>query len=136
VSPGEAIAAVPALLGGEPPRAVIDCTGHPSGAPLGIDLLPAAGCLVIVGLPDDPVPVSLADLAFKEITMRGSLCYTGEDFTEALGHIAAGRIPCGQIVTTIAPLDQAPGWLADLGGGGTEQVKVLLRPRPGPPARP
>jgi threonine dehydrogenase-like Zn-dependent dehydrogenase len=55
-------------------------------------------------------PGDRATLAINEITVRGSLTYTDDDFSEALGHIASGRIPCGQIVTTIAPLQQAPQW--------------------------
>ena len=128
VPPDEAAARVPGLLGGQPP-VVIDCTGHPSGAPLAIELLPAAGRLVVAGLPDDPVPIDLATVAFMEITIRGSLIYTDEDFMEAAEHIAAGRIPCPDIVTTIAPLQQAPQWFTDLGAGTTQQVKILLDPR-------
>jgi len=128
VTPEEAAARVPSLLGDEPPAIVIDSTGHPSGAPLAIDLLPVAGRLVVVGLPNDPVPLSLDWLAVKEIVIRGSLTYTDEDFTEAMGHVAAARIPCELIATTIAPLEQAPRWFADLSSGATEQVKVLLRP--------
>ena len=128
VPPEQAIDRIPALLGGEPPAAVIDCTGHPAGAPLAIELLPAGGRLTIAGLPGEPATVQLDLLAVKELVVRGSLVYTEEDFTEALGHIAAGRIPCDQIITTIAPLDQAPRWFADLSSGATEQVKVLLRP--------
>jgi (R,R)-butanediol dehydrogenase/meso-butanediol dehydrogenase/diacetyl reductase len=130
VTPGEAISGVPSLLGNEPPTTVIDCTGHPAGAPLAIELLPPAGRLIIAGLPDHPSAIDLAALAVNEIVIRGSLAYTDDDFAEALDHIAAGRIPCDQIITTIAPLAHAPAWFEDLTGGATQQVKVLLRPRP------
>jgi threonine dehydrogenase-like Zn-dependent dehydrogenase len=113
---------------------VIDSTGHPSGAPLAIELLPVAGRLTIVGLPGDPVPLSLDWVAVKEIVIRGSLTYTDRDFAEAMEHIAAGRIPCGQVATTKAPLEHAPRWFADLSSGATQQVKVLLSPRPGGPS--
>ena len=130
-TPEEAVVSVPSLLGDEPPTTVIDSTGHPSGAPLAIELLPAAGRLTIVGLPGDPVPLSLDWVAVKEIVIRGSLTYTDRDFAEAMEHIAAGRIPCGQVATTKAPLEHAPRWFADLSSGATQQVKVLLSPRPG-----
>ena len=107
---------------------MIDCTGRPSGAPLAIELLAAAGRLTVVGLPDEPVPIDLTTLARYELIVRGSLVYSEEDFTEALDHISGGRIPTGQIITTIAPLDAAPAVVADLASGATEQVKVLLRP--------
>jgi (R,R)-butanediol dehydrogenase / meso-butanediol dehydrogenase / diacetyl reductase len=127
VTPEAATTAIPTLLA-EEPTTVIDTTGHPSGAPLALGLLPPAGRLTIVGLPDEPVPIDLTALAVNEITVRGCLAYDDTDFAEALDHIAAGRIPCGQIITTIAPLEQAPAWLADLRTSTTRQVKVLLRP--------
>jgi (R,R)-butanediol dehydrogenase / meso-butanediol dehydrogenase / diacetyl reductase len=107
---------------------VIDSTGHPSGTPLGIELLPPADRLTVVGLPNDVVPVDLATLAFKELVLRGSLAYTHDDFAEALDHIAAGSVPCAEIITTIAGFEDASAWFRDLAGGATEQVKVLLRP--------
>jgi (R,R)-butanediol dehydrogenase/meso-butanediol dehydrogenase/diacetyl reductase len=127
VAPGDALAQVPGVLG-DPPSVVIDCTGHPSGAPLAIDLLPAAGRLTIVGIPNDPVALSLGAIAMKELVIRGSLAYSTQDFAEAIDHIAAGRVPCDEIITTVARVDAAPEWFADLKGGATEQVKVLLRP--------
>jgi (R,R)-butanediol dehydrogenase / meso-butanediol dehydrogenase / diacetyl reductase len=126
VAPDAADEAVPAALGGALPTVVIDCTGHPSGVPLAVDLLPPAGCLVVVGIPNDPVALSLITLAMKEIVMRGSLAYSDEDFAEALDHIAGGRVPCDEVIT-IADLEDAGAWFADLGGGASEQVKVLLR---------
>jgi threonine dehydrogenase-like Zn-dependent dehydrogenase len=85
---------------------------------------------MIVGLPDDPVPIDLAALAANEIIVRGSLVYAHDNFAEALDHIAAGRVPGDQIITTTASLEQAPAWFKNLADGATQQVKVLLCPRP------
>ena len=131
VAPHEASTGVPSLVGHESPKTVLDCTGHPSGAPLALELLPAAGCLTIAGLPTAAVPLDLAALVRKEIVVRGAFIYVEDDFAEALGHIAAGRVPCEQIITTVAGLEEAPAWFEDLSGRATEQVKVLLCPRAG-----
>ena len=126
-APKDALAGVPRLLGGRP-TAVIDSTGHPSGAPLALDLLAPAGRLTVVGLPDDPAALDLSLLAFKEITVRGSLVYDEQDFASALAHLAAGIIPCDTIITAVAPLADAPSLISDLQGATTQQVKVLLAP--------
>jgi (R,R)-butanediol dehydrogenase/meso-butanediol dehydrogenase/diacetyl reductase len=126
--PDEAADEIPGALGGQRPAVVIDTTGHPSGAPLALRLLPAAGRLTVVGLPDAPAALDLGLLAFKEITVRGSLVYDERDFTAAVAHIAARRIPCDRIITKVAPLDSAPAVVAELHGGATDQVKVLLIP--------
>ena len=129
VAPDDAITGVRPMLDDEPPAVAIDATGDPTGAPLAIELLRPAGRLTIVGLPDDPAPIDLGTIAFKELIVRGSLSSDDGDFTEAIDYIAAGRIPCHHIVTTTASLDDAPTLLKDLRSGTTEQVKVLLRPR-------
>ena len=128
VAPDEAETGVPSLLDDEPPTVAIDATGDPAGAPLAIEMLRPAGRLTVVGLPDDPGAIDLGTIAFKELTVRGSLSSDDGDFTEAIDYIATGRIPCRQIVTTAASLDDAAALLKDLRSGATEQVKVLLRP--------
>jgi (R,R)-butanediol dehydrogenase / meso-butanediol dehydrogenase / diacetyl reductase len=127
LAPLDARAGVPRLLGG-PPTTVIDSTGHPSAAPLALELLAPAGRLTVVGLPEDPATLDLSLIAFKEITIRGSLVYDERDFAAALAHLAAGNIPCDAIITAVAPLADAPSLIADLQAGATGQVKVLLSP--------
>jgi (R,R)-butanediol dehydrogenase / meso-butanediol dehydrogenase / diacetyl reductase len=126
-APEDALAAVPQSLG-DRPTTVIDTTGHPSGAPLALHLLAPAGRLTIVGLPDDPATLDLSLLAFKEITVRGSLVYDEQDFASALSHLAAGAIPCDRIITAVAPLADAPSLISALQAGASEHVKVLLAP--------
>jgi threonine dehydrogenase-like Zn-dependent dehydrogenase len=127
-APADALAAVPQLLG-DRPTTVIDTTGHPSGAPLALHLLAPAGRLTVVGLPDGPAALDLSLLAFKEITIRGSLVYDEQDFASALTHLAARSIPGDKIITTVAPLADAPSVISDLQAGTIEQVKVILAPR-------
>ena len=127
LAPEGALAAVPELLG-DRPTTVIDSTGHPSGAPLALDLLAPAGRLTVVGLPDHPANLDLSLLAFKEITVRGSLIYDEQDFASALTHLAAGAIPCDKIITAVAPLADAPSLISALQAGTSEHVKVLLAP--------
>jgi (R,R)-butanediol dehydrogenase/meso-butanediol dehydrogenase/diacetyl reductase len=128
VAPAHAPESVPTLLG-EPPAAAIDCTGHQSAAPLAIELLAPAGRLTVVGLPDEPAAIDLATLARYELTVRGSVVYSEEDFADAIEDLAGSRIPTDQIITRIASLDAAPVVIAELASGATDHVKVLLRPR-------
>jgi (R,R)-butanediol dehydrogenase / meso-butanediol dehydrogenase / diacetyl reductase len=127
LAPDDALDGVPQVLGGRP-TAVIDATGHPSGAPLALRLLAPAGRLTVVGLPTAPASLDLSLLAFKEITIRGSLIYDEQDFASALAYLGTGRIPCDKIITAVAPLADAPSLISDLLAGTTEHVKVLLTP--------
>jgi threonine dehydrogenase-like Zn-dependent dehydrogenase len=82
----------------------------------------------VVGLPDDPAAIDLSLLAFNELTVRGSLVYDEQDFASALALLAAGAIPCDTIITTVAPLADAPSLIAALHAPTSDLVKVLLAP--------
>jgi (R,R)-butanediol dehydrogenase/meso-butanediol dehydrogenase/diacetyl reductase len=126
-SPDEAAEAVLKHLGGAP-RVVIDCTGHPSGGSLGVSLLPQNGHLAVVGVTSSPVTADFSSVTTKELTITGSLAYSRENFTEALEHLASGRIPVDKIVTSVLPLAEADEIIHRLASGEASDIKVLLRP--------
>ena len=115
------------FLGG-PPRVVFDCTGHPVGISTAVSMAAPAGRIVIVGVPAHPSTVNVAEIAVKELQIRGSLAYTGEDWKQALDSLAAGKIPAADLITTVAPLEDAEQWFGELTSGATRQIKVLLQP--------
>jgi threonine dehydrogenase-like Zn-dependent dehydrogenase len=115
------------VLGG-PPRVAFDCTGHPVGIGTAISMVAPAGRVIIVGVPSHPSTVHAAEIAVKEVTIRGSLAYTGADWNQALDSLADGRIPAADLITTIAPLEDAGKWFGELTSGTTRQIKVLLKP--------
>jgi len=126
-APDEANEAVPAALGSAP-HIVIDCTGHPTGISLATTLLEHQGRLVVVGIPGDLIPTDFMTIVIKELTIKGSLVYTPENYAEALTHLAQGRVPLDEIVTRVVSLDEAPYAIADLSTGASADMKVLLRP--------
>jgi (R,R)-butanediol dehydrogenase/meso-butanediol dehydrogenase/diacetyl reductase len=126
-SPDAAAAAVERAFGGRGPVVAFDATGHPSGTPLALDILRPGCTLVVVGIPDEPVSITLRKLAVDELTIKGSIGYDDADYEEAIGHIASGRVPCDEI-TTIAPLADAQRWFDVLLSRKSNELKVLLKP--------
>lgn len=120
--------AVLAQLGGEPAAIVFDCTGHPSGIVAALALLRPRGRVVVVGVPVEPSTFALAGVVIAEHQIVGSLAYSVVDFERALDHLAAGRLRADDVITTVAELEAAGAWFAELTSGATEQVKVLLAP--------
>jgi 2-desacetyl-2-hydroxyethyl bacteriochlorophyllide A dehydrogenase len=114
-------------LGG-PPRVVFDCTGHPAGIGTAVSMVAPAGRVVVVGVPTQPSAVHAAEIAVKEVQIRGSLAYTSSDWEQALDSLADGKIPAADLITTIAPLEDAEMWFSELASGTTRQIKVLLKP--------
>jgi threonine dehydrogenase-like Zn-dependent dehydrogenase len=112
----------------QPPSVVIDCTGHPSGVPLAIELLRPHGVCVVVGMSDTPASADFAAIAAKELTITGSLAYDNRDFDEALRHLAEGHVPISNIVSGVHELSEAPNLFQELASRSTKHGKVLLRP--------
>jgi (R,R)-butanediol dehydrogenase / meso-butanediol dehydrogenase / diacetyl reductase len=83
---------------------------------------------MIVGVPSHPSSVNVAEIATKEVQIRGSLAYTSADWTQAIDSLASGRVPAADLITTVAPLEDADKWFGDLTSGATRQIKVLLKP--------
>ncbi len=115
------------ILGGQP-SLVFDCTGHPSGISTAVDLAAPAGQIVVIGVPSHPSTVHMATIATKELAIRGSLAYTSADIGEAIEQLANDRIPADELITAVAPLEDAEHWFGELTSGATRQIKVLLQP--------
>lgn len=116
-----------AELGGLP-SAVLECAGHPSAAPLAIELAAPSATVVLAGMLEEPVAISQLLVMLKELRLVGSFAYLPPDFDEALELIAAGRLPVDRIVTGREPLERADELFAELLRPETEHLKVLLRP--------
>jgi threonine dehydrogenase-like Zn-dependent dehydrogenase len=78
-------------------------------------------------VPDEPVPLDLRRVAVDELSIRGSIGYDDRDYTEAIDHIASGRVPCDEI-TTVAPLSDAQRWFDVLRSRASGEMKVILQP--------
>ena len=119
--------AVLGALGG-PPAVVFECAGHPSAPGLALELVAPSGVVTLLGVLNDPVPISQLLLMIKEAQLRASFCYRPASFDEAVGLLADGAVPVEGLVTSRRPLADAPAVLDMLATPGTEEVKVLLVP--------
>lgn len=111
---------------GERYDTVYDCTGHPSVAPMVLDLVATGGTLVDVGMYGEPVPVNLPELMRRELRIVGTCVYRPADVHTALRLIATGRVPTADLATVIDIAD-AGNVFSELARG--ELLKVLIDPR-------
>lgn len=107
-----------------PVDVVVEASGSGAASALAVEALVPGGTLVVVGAGPgntlDPTPILL-----KEIVVRGSFVYVDE-FEEAIELLAAGRLAVDDLVTSVAPLDQALNAFDDLRRAST--MKVLVAP--------
>ena len=82
------------------------------------------GTVMVVGVPPGPVTLPLPDLQDRQIRLQGSAVYLPEDYTEAIGLLAAGVVRPEDFVTAQYPLAEAAAGFGAAASG--EQIKVVL----------
>ena len=117
-----------AALGGVPPAVVFECAGNPAAPNLAIELVAPSGRVILLGVLEEPVPISQLLLMLKEAQIRSSFAYRPGDFDEAIAVIEAGKVPAEDLITGREPLARAQECFEELVSPETEHLKVLLKP--------
>jgi threonine dehydrogenase-like Zn-dependent dehydrogenase len=108
-------------------RAVIDCSGAIGLFAESLDVLAGGGTFVEVALTSDVPAVNLFGLVQGGFRMAGTCAYSYASYEAAVGHIAAGRVPVGAIISERVSLDDTPSALARLQAPG-DLVRILSLP--------
>jgi 2-desacetyl-2-hydroxyethyl bacteriochlorophyllide A dehydrogenase len=107
---------------------VFECAGTPAAARTAVDAARALGTVLLVGISLAPLDLLAPPLVLKEVTLRGVLAYRPDEFAQAIGLLAAGRIPADRIITATVPLEQAESAFQSLSAPGNAHMKILLTP--------
>jgi (R,R)-butanediol dehydrogenase/meso-butanediol dehydrogenase/diacetyl reductase len=108
-------------------HAAIECAGVGAALNACVAAVRRQGIVVQVGLQTSPVEVDPLLWVFKDLTVRGSICYPSDSWPRVMQMIASGLFPVEKIVTSVVPLDDALslGFERLLDPSGQE-LKVLL----------
>ena len=123
----EAPAALRDALGADP-AAAFECAGTPTAAQLAVDLVAPLGRVMLVGLSMAPLDLAAAPIVLKEVSLQGVLTYRRDEFARAIELLATGAIPADELITAVAPLDDAEAAFQGLTAPGNTDIKVLLAP--------
>ncbi len=108
-------------------HAAIECAGVPACLNACVDAVRRQGIVVQVGLQTKPVEINALTWVFKDIIVRGSICYPSDSWPRVMAMIASGQFPVEKLVTSIIALEDAMALgfkrLLDPAGG---ELKVLL----------
>jgi 2-desacetyl-2-hydroxyethyl bacteriochlorophyllide A dehydrogenase len=105
-SPSEIAQAARDWTKGDGPPAVIETSGEPAVLPQAIEMVAAAGRVVIVGMSSGTAPVRPGAFPEKEIDVIGSSCATQGDFREAIRLVSANRASLAALFSHHFPLTQ------------------------------
>jgi len=85
---------------------IFDTTGAPALLSYAVDLVKIKGFIAIVGKFDEPAPVNLHDVLFKELTIKGFRVYRSEEFKQAVKLIAGNPQYFEKLITDVYRLDK------------------------------
>jgi 2-desacetyl-2-hydroxyethyl bacteriochlorophyllide A dehydrogenase len=105
--------------------AVIDFVGRPETAKFGLDALRKGGTLVMVGLYGDRLPLPLALVPLRVLTIRGSYVGTLDDLKSVVALAESGRLP--DLPVEPRPLETADQAIRDLAAGRVTG-RIVLQP--------
>jgi threonine dehydrogenase-like Zn-dependent dehydrogenase len=130
-TPAERIAAVRAATGGFGADVVLECSGHPSAGPEGIEMLRDGGTYVEMGQFTDAgsIETNWHRICAKDITIVGSWAFTANDIPLAIQmlHRAADRYPW-HLLQSEYPLTEAGVAAAIADANAMRCMKATIRP--------
>lgn len=106
---------------------VLECSGRPEALPLAIDLAAPGGHVSLLGIALAEVTLVPVMWIIHEITVRGCINSSGDDYRRALAMLAADP-GIGKVITTRIPLGELPAMFEAL-LHPSEQGKVVVDPR-------
>lgn len=107
---------------------VYECVGRPFAIQSAVDLARRGGSMCLIGLADSDASIVPAVWLVKEINVTAALAYLREEFEMTMGMMADGRVSVAPLHTATVGLDGLDAALADLAGGASEEMKVLVDP--------
>ena len=118
--------------GGRMADVVIDVSGHPSGAELGLPLVGRRGTFVTPGLyKHQKASLDLDHVVTKEIRVQGVYSHDSRAVRPAIKMAGAGKYPFEELITHTIPLSQAERAVRLVAGEieGESPLKVVIDPK-------
>ncbi|XKL65959.1 hypothetical protein PGB90_009379 [Kerria lacca] len=110
---------------GDYPDVTLDCSGHQSTIQLGLLATKAGGHLIIIGMGQDKVELSITAGLVKEITISGIFRYCN-DYQDALNIVAAGKIDLKRLITHKYKIEDTVAAFERAFTGEGDPIKILI----------
>jgi L-iditol 2-dehydrogenase len=114
------------LTGGWGAEFVVDAVGAAATRRQGVAVLAPGGTFGMVGLGPGETQIDFGPVINRELVLRGSYCYSDDDFMRAIELLAAGHIRVGEMLD-VTPLSEGAACFERLMDPAAGLTKVLLR---------
>ena len=107
---------------------VIECCGNSPAVSSALMAVKPGGCVVLVGVSLGPVTIPTVLGVMRELTIKGAIAYTKEEFASVISLIAEKQIDVMPFVDEEIGLDEVQTAYEKLTSGTTAKVKILVDP--------
>lgn len=125
--PPDALLAAVREWSGAEPEMVVDTTGDPGALGPALEMVAAAGRVVVVGMSGEAAPVRSGVLPVKEVDVLGSSCCDAGDFAAAVALVRRAAPAVERLITDEYPLAGTADAFARAMGRPQEVMKVTVR---------
>ncbi len=107
---------------------VIDCSGNTKAVESELLTIKPGGTMVLVGVSPKPIEFASVLAVMKELTIKGAIGYTKEEFKDCINLIADKKINVIKFVDDIMPLTETQKAYERLTSGTDSAVKIMIDP--------
>lgn len=107
---------------------VIDCSGNTKAVESELMTVKPGGTIVLVGVSPKPIEFASVIAVMKELTIKGAIAYTKEEFKNCISLIANKKIDVMKFVDDIVPLEDTQKAYERLTSGNDDAVKIMVDP--------
>ena len=107
---------------------VIECCGNSPAVSSALMAVKPGGCVVLVGVSLGPVTIPTVLGVMRELTIKGAIAYTKEEFASVISLIAEKQIDVMPFVDEEIGLNEVQTAYEKLTSGTTAEVKILVDP--------
>ncbi len=107
---------------------VIECCGNGPAVSSAIMSVKPGGTVVLLGVSTQPITTPLVMGVMKELTLKGGIAYTKEEFVDTLKLIEDKKIDVLKFVDDVVSLDEIQKSFERLTSGNDDAIKILIDP--------
>lgn len=107
---------------------VIECVGNAPAVNSALSFVRPGGSVVLVGVATDAIPTYTVMAVMKELTIKGAIAYTKEEFKTCIDLISSKTIDVMKFVDDIVGLEDVQKSYERLTSGVDSAIKILVDP--------
>ncbi len=107
---------------------VIECCGNAPAVTSAILATKPGGTCVLVGVSMVPITIPTVSVVMSELTVKGAIAYTKEEFATCIDLMAKGQIDVKKFISDIVTLDDVQASYERLTSGNDDAIKILVDP--------